>query len=383
MSYTKKRIEAVFRSKVGFVEGNSAELLWRTPNTFERIFETVLSAKQFICLEFYIFRNDDTGIALAEILKQKAREGVSVYIMYDHLGSIGTPISFWADLKKSGVRVRAFNPFIWFSPGMYFHRDHRKLIIVDGTTAFVGGLNIADEYRGIYIPIKKKEPWRDTGVVLQGPVAIKLFDTFKKAWRSWLKDPIKKIVPIVKEMGSLPVLPIFAHSIQGRIRLRRLLYYSIRNANKEIALTTAYFTPSRKMLRTLESAVSRGVRVRLLVPFVSDVPAAYYAGAYFFNRLLEAGVEIYTYHGRMLHAKTYVFDYKWSIVGSANLDYMSLKWNDEGNVGILDERFAREMLAVFEEDLQSANKLDKDEWKKRPLCKKMKERFFALFRRRL
>jgi cardiolipin synthase len=133
----------------------------------------------------------------------------------------------------------------------------------------------------------------------------------------------------------------------------------------------------------LEDAVRRGVRVQLLVPGKSDIPAASYAGRAFFTRLLTSGVEIYTYRGEMLHAKTYLFDQYWSIVGSTNLDYQLLIYNDEGNIGILDASFGSKMIEIFEEDLKESLRIDLKEWKRRPLLEKLKEHFYALFRKRL
>ena len=165
--------------------------------------------------------------------------------------------------------------------------------------------------------------------------------------------------------------------------MRNVLRDSLKTAKATILLTTAYFTPSRRMIALLEDAVRRGVRVRLLVPGKSDVPAASYAGRAFFTRLLKSGIEIYTYRGEMLHAKTYVFDRYWSIVGSTNLDYQSMIYNDEGNIGILDASFASKMIEIFEEDLKESLKIDLEQWQRRPLLEKLKEHFFALFRKRL
>lgn len=165
--------------------------------------------------------------------------------------------------------------------------------------------------------------------------------------------------------------------------MRRLLYYSINHSQESISLTTAYFTPSRRMVETLENAVKRGVKVRLLAPGISDVPAAAYAGRAFFSRLLRAGIEIYRYSGEILHAKTFLFDECWGIIGSTNLDFQSLRYNDEGNVGILDSDFASKMNDIFEEDLRRSARIDEEQWKRRPLCQKIREYFFSFLRRRL
>lgn len=383
-SFSRKNIQRVYGTQ--FTDGNNVTLLWKDRESFHSIFESVKNAKELICLEFYIFRNDETGTELADILKQKASEGVKVYILYDHFGSIDTPMKFWKNLRESGAQIRASHPFKWTSPFHYVHRDHRKLIIIDGIWAFTGGLNIANEYRGYHrlrSRLRRKKGWRDTGIFLEGPIATTLLDTFKNAWEIWKGSPIhfkKNVSPIP---DGLPVLPIFASSAKGRRRMRKLLYYSINHSKQSIYLTTAYFTPSRRMLQILEDAVSRGVEVKLLLPGKSDISAAHYAARAFFARLLKVGVEIYNYRGEILHAKTAVFDGVWSIIGSANLDFQSLRRNDEGNIGITDPDFGRQMTEIFFEDLKNSENITLSKWLKRPLCEKTKEYFFALFRRRL
>jgi cardiolipin synthase len=274
--------------------------------------------------------------------------------------------------------------------------------VIDLQKAFTGGLNIANEYSGFHLR-RRSRGWRDTGVLLEGPIVKELFETFRTSWHTWGGGKIrfdgtdqdfagtygKEGIPIPKAplasecCSNLPALPIFVYSRKGRQRMRSLLRYSINQAQETISLTTAYFTPSRRMIALLENAVRRGVRVRLLVPGKSDIPAASYAGKAFFTRLLRAGVEIHTYLGEMLHAKTYVFDQSWSIIGSTNLDYQSLMYNDEGNVGILDPLFGSKMTEIFEEDLKHSTGVDLETWQRRPLSERMAEHFFALFRKRL
>lgn len=381
MTFSRDSIERITRSR--FIDGNRVELLYKGKDSFDTIFNSIESAREIVCLQFYIFRDDETGTELSELLKKKAREGVRVYILYDHFGSFGTPSRFWEGLRREGINVRASRPFRWERLLNYLHRDHRKLIIIDRKRAFTGGLNIANEYRGFHLRLKK-EGWRDTGIMIDGPAAAELFVNFEKTWLLWGGDRIYpgSYSPEAFRDG-LPVIPIFASSARGRRRLRKLLYYSINNASQSIFLTTAYFTPSRRMLDSLEEAVRRGVEVKLLLPGKSDVPAAHYAGRAFFTRLLKRGVRIYNYQGEVLHAKSYIFDGCWSIVGSANLDFQSLRWNDEGNVGILDVGFGRKMIEVFEEDLKRSKEIEIGEWLVRPWSERLKERFFALFRKRL
>ena len=378
--FSIKSIQKIFGSS--FTDGNQVTLVWKDRESFQSIFEAVRKAEELICLQFYIFRNDETGTELADILKLKAKEGVIVCLIYDHFGSLCTPEAFWQDLRKAGVNIRASRPFAWTTPFHYMHRDHRKLIIIDSAEAFTGGINIANEYRGYYRLMKGKG-WRDTGIFLKGPIVKRLLDEFRKSWEIWKGIPIEPRLDVAMPKQGVPVLPIFASSAKGRRKMRKLLYYSINSAQKSIYLTTAYFTPSRRMVHVLEAAVSRGVDVKLLLPGVSDISAAHFAGRAFFSRLLRAGIEIYTYNGVILHAKTSVFDEIWSIIGSANLDFRSLRRNDEGNVGIMDSSFGQQMAAIFYDDITRSEKITLEQWHKRPFHEKLREYFFALFRRRL
>jgi cardiolipin synthase len=379
-SFARELIEQIYG--IPFTDGNRLALLWKGRESFHTIFDFVEKAKELICLEFYIFRNDETGNILAEILKRKASEGVQVYILYDHFGSFFTPWKFWKSLKEAGIHLRASRPFKWTAPFHYVHRDHKKLIIIDGVRAFTGGLNIANEYRG-YHRFRKIKGWRDTGIFLEGPIAETLLTLFKKSWEIWKGAPISFDKNVEPSSDGLPVIPIFASSSKSRRTMRKLLYYSISQSLTCIYLTTAYFIPSRRMVHILESAKSKGVDVKLLLPGKTDVTAAHYAGRAFFAKLLRAGVEIYTYQGEILHAKTAVFDSIWSVIGSANLDFQSLRRNDEGNVGIIDENFGRQMIEIFHEDLKQSEQITLDTWIKRPFREKMKEKFFAMFRMRL
>lgn len=396
--FDKSSIENI--SGTGFISNNTVTLLYKGSESFECIFSSIEKATDFISLQFYIFRNDETGKELAGLLKKKAKEGIKVFILYDHFGSLWTPQSFWKDLAETGIRIRASRPFVWSSPLHYPHRDHRKLIIIDGIKAFTGGFNIGNEYSGLYLK-RKGKAWRDTGIMLEGPVASELFKTFQMTWQAMggrhlilqkllhrpLPDLLQDTLPVhlknTSENSDLPVIPIFASSSRGRRKLRKLLYYSINNAQDSILLTTAYFIPSRRMLDSLEEAVNRGVTVKLLLSGRSDVAAAHYAGRSFYERLLNRGVKIFNYQGEVLHAKSYIFDGCWSIVGSANLDFLSLRRNDEGNVGILNEDFGKRMKCVFEEDIESSVEIKEETWKKRLLSDRLKEMFFVLFRRKL
>ena len=175
--------------------------------------------KKLICLQFYIFKNDETGIALSKLLKQKSREGVKVYVLYDHFGSLGTPWSFWKDMSLAGIKIRASHPFKWTAPFHYVHRDHRKLIVIDSRRAFTGGLNIANEYSGFHLR-RRSRGWRDTGILVEGPIVNELFDTFKKSWTTWGGEKILFQGADEETRGkteeAIPALPIFVYLREGQ-----------------------------------------------------------------------------------------------------------------------------------------------------------------------
>ena len=197
-----------------FSSATHIQLLWKGKESFETIFHAIKEAKRFIYLQFYIFKNDETGRALSELLKEKSREGVKVYLLYDHFGSFGTPRSFWKEMSQAGVHIRASHPFKWTAPFHYVHRDHRKLIVIDSKKAFTGGLNIANEYSGLHLR-RRSRGWRDTGIMVEGSIVKELFETFKKSWNTWRgerlvfrqegEEPQTK-----KEKGRIPALSILS-----------------------------------------------------------------------------------------------------------------------------------------------------------------------------
>lgn len=377
--FTAASIEHILGSP--FKKSSKINILESGQATFQKILDTVSSARVSICIEFYIFKDDDTGKKLARLLKEKVRQGVKVYVLYDHFGSFLTSRGFWSDLKKAGINIRVSNPIKWSAPSVYFYRNHKKLLIIDGTKAFIGGFNIADEYHGYFK--KSKKTWRDTGIYLEGPISVSLLNIFRKSWKTWKGDIILDHARRLNSAGGVSVVPIFANSGRARRKMRRLLIYSIRNAKESIFITTAYFTPSRRILRALESAARRGVSLKLMLPGVTDIKSVYYAGRTYYRRLLKAGVEIFNYKDSVLHSKFAVFDRQWSIIGSTNLDKQSLRRNEESNVGILDGDFSRRMIDIFQKDLLKSIKIDLDSWIKRPFYQKILERIFFILMKKI
>ncbi|UCG79408.1 MAG: hypothetical protein JSV21_06200 [Nitrospirota bacterium] len=383
MSIIISDIENIYEDE--FVGNNGVEVFHEGCKAFDDIFNAIDSAERSVLLAFYIFKDDLTGQELAGLLKKKAAQGLRVCILYDHFGSFSTQRKFWRELKDGGVALRASHPFKWRAIGEYIRRDHRKLIVIDGKITYTGGLNIGDEYRGFGMFKHKERGWRDTVVKATGPVSEKLYNIYRITWKYWGGDPIPelKVKVAFEKEGGYPALPIFSSSSRGRRMVRKLLYWCIMNAESSICLTTAYFIPSRRMLHILRDAAGRGVKVRLMLPGISDIKAVMYAGRATFTKLLEWGVEIYLYNKTVLHAKSYIFDSIFSIVGSANLDFQSLRKNDEGNIGVYGGGFSEEMQGIFNIDIGDSEQIILEKWRNRPVLNKLLEKLFVMFRRRL
>jgi len=367
-------------AQTSFLNRNSVQVLKEGHRAFEEVFRVVQEAERFICLDFYIFRDDETGWALAEALARKSREGVRVYLIFDHFGCLTTSGQLWKFLQSHGVEVLPFHPFQWKNPNLYFHRDHRKLVVIDGQVAFTGGLNVGDEYRG-YLR-KKIAGWRDTGVKVKGPIAGAMFEAFRKSWiecrGGWIEDS-------PADSGGEPgqnvaMLPLFSSSRKSMRILKQLLQFSVYSALKSIHLTMAYFIPTRKFLRVLMKAARRGVDVKIILPGQTDLRAVAYASRTYYKTLLREGVQIFHYQPRVLHAKTLVFDGHWSIVGSANLDPRSLNYNYECGVGMLDPGVGEEMERVFEHDLKDSVPVTEEDLSRWPLHERALGTFFSYFR---
>lgn len=363
-----------------FLAGNSVRVFPEGSSVFEEFFRAVAAAERTVCLDYYIFRDDETGWSLAELLARKSRQGVRVYLIYDHFGCLTTSDRFWKFLRSAGVEVRSFHAPQWRRPNLYFHRDHRKMAVIDGREAFTGGLNVGDEYRGL---LKKKlKGWRDTAVKVRGPVAGAMLQAFQESWRECGGREVggQECFAAQREEDDVGLLPLFSSSRRSMRALRLLLQFSVSAARKSIHLTMAYFIPTHRFLLFLLGAARHGVDVKIILPGQSDLRLVAYAGRTYYKTLLRAGVHIFHYQPRILHAKTMVFDGRWSIVGSANLGARSLNYNYECGVGILDGPFGEEMEKIFARDLLECTPVTEEELSRWPLYERALGTFLSWFR---
>lgn len=379
-----REVDAVLQSPL--VLGNDAHLLVDGPDTEAAMFRAMREAKRSIDLETYILEGEGIGESLATLAADKASEGVAVRIVYDSVGSIATPLEYFDGLRDAGVGVCEFNPVnptrVRWRTRLHLsinNRDHRKLLIVDGRVAFTGGINISSVYRssswarsGSLEP-ELRNGWRDTHVVVRGPVVTQFQSLFDQTWSEQAcptpeamdqaEGPTATAPP--PRTGPMAARLLAADPAAGSSELYTALLSALDHATDRVWLTYGYFVPDERMLEALRAAATRKVDVRLMLPGFSDFWAPFHAGRSHYASLLSAGVRIFERQGALLHAKAGVIDGVWSTVGSTNLDWRSFVHNYEADLLILDAEFGREMEALFRRDETRSKEILADEWEQR------------------
>ena len=373
------------------VVGNKVTLLQDGPATYAAMFAAIERAVDNINLESYILEDDEVGRQFADLLLAKQARGVQVNLLYDSFGSIQTPRAFFDRLVAGGIAVLEFNPVNPLNlrlPWAPNHRDHRKLLVVDGRTAFVGGINISSVYSSGSISRRPgraaKGAWRDTHVQLEGPVVAELQRFFMASWAKQRGSAIaaRDYFPALKAEGRDIVRAIGSTPDDPYSQIYLTLLAAIANAEREVWLTIAYFVPDPRLLKALTDAAARGVDVKMVLPGRTDSAMVYHAGRSHYGALLAAGVKVYERGGALLHSKTAVIDGVWSTVGSTNLDWRSFLDNDEINAVILGRDFGLRMQQMFAADLAASTPVLSGEWEKRTLMLRFRE-WLARFAERL
>jgi cardiolipin synthase len=366
------------------VVGNRVSLLEDGPATYRAMFAAIRGARHHINLETYIFDDDEKGREFADLLLAKRSEGVEVNLIYDSVGGIGTPKAFFDRLREGGVNIVEFNPVnpLKAKKGWQVNnRDHRKLLVVDGTVAFLGGINISNVYSTGSSGVRggsadpSSSGWRDTHVRIEGPVVAGLQKLFMDTWMRQGGEalPDARYFPVIKPAGSEIVRAIGSRAEDPYSAIYVTLVSAITHAENHVYLTNAYFVPDPQLLEALLEAARRGVDVKLILPSRTDSALVFHAGRSFYDTLLEGGVKIFERQGALLHSKTALVDGVWSTIGSTNLDWRSFLHNDELNAVILGREFAAEMRAMFDRDLAASTQIDPAEWSRRSPLLRMKE----------
>jgi len=367
--------------------GNKVTLLRDGEASFRAIFRVIQGAKEHINLEYFTFEDvEQDGRHLADLLVEKQAAGVQINIIYDSAGSRSTPQALFDRLKQAGVNSLQFNPIDPFQAKTGYslnNRDHRKLLIVDGATAIIGGVNISQVYSSNVFSsdaskdAKARDFWRDTDLQLEGPAVADLQRLFLDTWARQRGDPLKQsnFFPENKGTGNQVVGVIGSTPTRAVPIYYITLLSAIRNAESRIWLTTAYFVPTHQELEDMIDAARRGVDVRLMLPSHSDSGSALNIGRSHYADLLKAGVKVYEIRDVILHSKTAVIDSVWSVVGSSNFDGRSVLFDDEVDAVVLGRETGAQMETAFEDDLANSDEIDRQTWSKRPLSQKMREAF--------
>ena len=364
--------------------GNKVTLLQDGAATYAAMFAAIRKAQDHINLESYIIEDDETGRQFADLLLEQQGRGVQVNVIYDSVGAFNTPKPFFERLKQGRIDVLEFNPINPLAaktPWLINNRDHRKLLVVDGSTAFIGGINISSVYssgsvvRGTAKVPESTVAWRDTDLQIEGPVVGELQKLFMETWEKQRGKPLtpKKYFPELKPQGKDIVRAIGSTPDDPYSLMYLTLISAIGNAERRVYLTHAYFVPDPQLLQSLTDAAGRGVDVKLILPSHSDSAMVFHAGRSHYSTLLKAGVKLYERRGALLHSKTAIIDGVWSCVGSTNLDWRSFLDNDEVNAVILGREFAQQMQAMFASDLEASEAIDLESWERRPLSFRFKE----------
>jgi cardiolipin synthase len=352
-------VYAVLRRLSGMelTHGNRAELLIDGDATFASILEGVAGAQEYILFQFYMFHDDGLGRRVQDALVERANAGVRVYVLYDEIGSGGLPDSYVNRFRAAGIQVSSFKPTQGSRNRFQQNfRNHRKMVVVDGKTAWVGGHNVGDEYLGLD---PAASPWRDTHVKLEGPVALQMQATILSDWYWAVRDiPELNWEPVPAEGADVAVM-IMPFSPSQRYESASLFFITALNSARErIWLSAPYFVPDEGITKALELAALRGVDVRIITTGTPDSWPVYLAAFSYIDKLRDTGIKFYAYKPGFLHEKVMLVDDRVSTVGTPNFDNRSFRLNFEVTALIVDKPFAAEMEAMFNDDFVHAEVID-------------------------
>ena len=361
--------------------GDRYEMLLNGDQVYPAMLGAIRTARRRVNFLTYIYSPGEAANLFTNALAEAGRRGVEVNVVVDAFGASDIPGDHLERLEQSGVSVGHYRPMRWYSIQESNYRNHRKILVVDGETAFTGGVGVADHWLG---HAQDKEHWRDSQFRIQGPVVRYLEAVFYES----LAETLTRVKPEIGPTGDgqPPAAAGAASSIivssapnGGSGGVKRLFLVSIAAAKHTLDITTPYFVVDDSTRWAIEQARQRGVRIRVLVEGDrTDAKTVKWASRSHYDALLAQGIEIYEYQPTMIHAKTTVVDGTWSIIGSANFDNRSLDMNDEVNIGIVDPSFAAALSVTFEDDLRGAKRLTLEEWRRRALYEKANEKFWSL-----
>ncbi|MGY4790305.1 cardiolipin synthase [Pediococcus pentosaceus] len=342
---------------------------------FNSLFEDLKKTKHHINIEYFTIYDDQLGKKLRKILVQKAREGVQVRVLYDLFGSKGSKQKFFKELIQAGGEV---TPFMKSKLGYYSFRinfrNHRKIVVIDGSVGYIGGFNIGDQYLG---RSKRFGNWRDTHLRLEGSVVLQLQSRFFMDWNASAKRQKVQFsldyFPQSNVQNNIPMQIVSSGPENDVQKIKQGYIKMIMGAKHSIWIETPYFIPDDALMEALLIAIRSGIEVRIVIPQMPDHPFVYRATEYYVQQLLKAGARIYSYQNGFMHAKTIVVDNMITSVGSANWDIRSFKLNFEANAFMYDPKVAEQIIATIKNDLKDARELDEEYFKQQSSWKKFRQ----------
>ncbi|MCC8120279.1 MAG: cardiolipin synthase [Bacteroidales bacterium] len=351
-----------------FYPNNKVKVYINGQDKFKDLLRDLDNARTYINIQYYIFHNDTIGKQVSDALVRAAKRGVTVRMIYDHVGSFRTSDSFFRKLKKEGVAAYPFFKVVFPPFGTRINwRNHRKICVIDGAIGYIGGMNVADRYIDGGKQFKK---WRDTHLRITGPAVGGLQYSFAVDWNFMGQPLIEDSVTIEERPGGVGLQLLTSGPTSQWTNLEFLFTKAIANAKKRVYIQTPYFLPTEGLLRALQTAALSGVDVRVMVPNKSDSLMLDHATRSYFVECLKAGIKLYLYDGGMLHAKMVLVDEELVSIGSTNFDFRSFEHNFEANMQIYSSEVNQQMDEVFRQDLRESRRVRLNEWKKRPITQK-------------
>ena len=361
------------------VDGNVATELLNGDAIFPSMLKAIRGARNTVLFETYIYWSGKIGDEFADALSERARNGVKVHVLLDWVGSGKIDTAVIDKMKQAGVQVEKYHPLRWYNLGRLNNRTHRKLLIVDGTVGFTGGVGIAPLWTG---NAQDPDHWRDSHFRVEGPVVAQMQSVMLDNWAKTTGKVVHGVeyFPPPRPVGSQRA-QVFASSPSGGSESMMMMYLlAITAAERSIDLSSAYFVPDDVTRQALVDAIRRGVRVRIITPGEHiDAETVRRASRGLWGPLLEAGAQMYEYQPTMYHCKVMIVDGLMTSVGSTNFDVRSFRLNDEANVNVYDAGFAARQTQVFEADLKQSRRVTLQAWQSRPWREKLHEHTLALF----
>ena len=358
--------------------GNRYDVLTNGDQIFPAMLDAIRNAKRRISFETYIYDTGEVADQFTVALEAAARRGVRVNLVVDSVGASGMKGADIKRLEAAGCKIGSFHSIKWYNLEDVNYRTHRKILVVDGEVGFTGGAGVADHWLG---HAEDKDHWRDTQVRMRGPIVRLVEGAFYENFFETAGIVAPELDDLKAEQDDIGHSLVLRSSPTGGSNdLKRLYLLGIASARRTVDITSPYFVTDESSDWSLQDAVSRGVKIRILVEGDdTDAMPVKYASREAYERLMSMGIEIYEYQPTMMHAKAMVVDGAWSMFGSANFDNRSLELNDELNIAVSDRDVARRLTEDFEQDLRVSSKLELARWRQRPFLEKSREMFWSYF----